>query len=40
MFFVDCARIIATTIGTIVILMWIAGVLGLGQFVLTFRVGP
>lgn len=38
MIFVDVLRIVSTMVGAIVILMWLAGAFGLGDFALTFRV--
>jgi len=40
MIIVDAARIVCTVIGGIVLLMWIAGVFGLADFALLFRVRP
>ena len=40
MVIVDILRPVCTTAGIIVLLMWIAGVLGLADFVLLFQVRP
>lgn len=40
MFIVDVLRLASTTAGVIVILMWLAGVLGLADFRLLFEVRP
>jgi hypothetical protein len=38
MLIIDILRISSTTVGAIVILMWLAGTLGFADFVLVFRV--
>lgn len=40
MLFVDCLRLVSTFVGIVVIVLWLAGVFGLGVFVLSFQVLP
>jgi hypothetical protein len=40
MMLIDILRVSSTAAGAIVMLMWLAGVLGLADFALLFRVAP
>lgn len=40
MVIIDSLRVLATLVGVIVILMWLAGTVGLGHFELRFAVLP